>query len=149
MKEDTWTEGKVRIDTGEVIAAPGISLEQLERTTAWATAKMSEHTASGRKYKTVGMGPVLICGYECYLTEYFADTFLEGLVITLSETEENRLGFPATHPFWQRPGELDFLKKWVHQQTNRKSPAEFKWGHIAAVFDDKGGFDAIKFRYVL
>ena len=140
MSESTWKEGVIRTAADETIAAPFMRLDDLLKTRAGSAASVFRRPPD---HTTVGLGPVRIGRYQCYLSEYFVRGRLEE--VRLQVDERDVFGTVATDSDSVK-AVVSALRSWLLDETGKESPASYSWGSIAAIFDNKGGLSLHRIR---
>jgi hypothetical protein len=141
MSDATWASGINRTDAGETVASPSMSLDELLRSLIGSRAQVD----GKGNYITVTLRPLLVSGIECCVVEKFIGGRLDNLFMGLSLSFSKQLGFGDR---WRVPNpEVAWLEDWVQRETGKKSAATFPRGTIRAIYDDRGGFPCIVFRY--
>jgi len=123
-----WDKGKIALDTGELIAAPGMLLDELKNAsvpTQQETLKHAPHIVRA------GIGPVDIDRCEAYLTEFFHNRVLTELLLVASEQLAQNV--PGIEHIDR--DEFEFYSHWVKKMTDCAPPCKFGWGGISAVQD--------------
>jgi hypothetical protein len=135
-----WELGIIVSDSGEVIVRPGMTIDELLKTTPGHEARVSE---TGPGWKRVELGPITIAGYcDFYMAVYCNECRVQTFDINLGDEAVKRL--------WQgqsADAELNFYRALVEKETGHKSPASFDWGAVAAFKDHWTLLPSISFRY--
>ena len=144
MSESNWQQGIIQVDTGDIVACPGMSLDELRATPLGASGELRTYVPA---YPRVVIEPVMISGIECCIDLQFARGILHRAEILASESTAKRFSFVTGYASPADGPEVAFLEEWVQRETGAKPPMTFPWGDICQIYDQKGGFASIPFRY--
>ena len=144
MSESNWCRGVIRVDSGGIVANPGMSLDELRATPLGAAGDLEAYVA---EYPKVLIGPVMISGIECDVDLEFERGVLAAAHIFATEKTARRFSFVTGYASPPDGPEVAFLEEWVRRETGATPPARFSWGQIADIYDRKGGIASISFIY--
>lgn len=138
-----WKDGIIQTDEGDIIARPGMCLDELLQTSIGKTATVRP---TGPGYRCVGFGPFHLGGKDWHANAYFYESCLTLLCLGLSSEMLIKL-FGTDQPTGEDAAETVFYKNMMKDRVGASSSAKFSWGEAGAGYDLKGMYSSIYFRY--
>lgn len=170
MPKCSWSEGSICTDTGHAIAFPDMQLGNLESASAALSANIS---GQGGIFGFADLGPLMISGKECFVSEWFLRDRLVKAMVGLTPAGKEAVGLSSRRSVSPEP-EVAFLRgwmlseldlgdeqpskrgrgrSWIGSLMDRMLPRKhrnrigFSWGHIDAFYDQRSGQSYISFVY--